>query len=517
MSSCATQECKIALASWYDTLRETDEVWRELQAEKLLGWSSAAVEASWRRREQQFDQNASRKNNRVNFIGHPTTRKYVDFYREWLPRLSPIFGGTVARYTPRGKGGGKGGGDARFTPRGYTGSSGDVRNGSGDARFTPRGKGDGSEARFTPRGKSGGGSGDARFTSCGKGGGGSGDVRNTPRDFCGGGSGDARNDARNDARAEPPLYFADVGSSPGGMSETLVACYGWRGHAFSLASDEEGFGMAFSHADLAYADADCAQEGAWREMLQRTGAESCDFVNLGIVVDRGQKKGLAEAAGGNASIASERKRAEATAATLAVVPVEEAARAADETAAEAAAGASDTAATTAATAAEAAKASDAALGKRGLDGIESLDFVVILANELRFGLQALKAGGCLYFAFQTGGNLPLLYRLLQALRPAFARVRLTPTFAAHRTPVYIFLGEYRGVASAEGAAALAFFDSTPTSGESAFIAWHVSEWTEAVKAQHAELAPDLHHVWQLQTRRLRDDRLRAEREFPEMA
>ena len=103
----------------------------KLQAEKLLGWSSAAVEASWRRRDQQFDQNASRKNNRVNFIGHPTTRKYVDFYREWLPRLSPIFGGTVARYTPRGKGGGKGGGDGCGGDGGGDGGGSDGGGGGG--------------------------------------------------------------------------------------------------------------------------------------------------------------------------------------------------------------------------------------------------------------------------------------------------------------------------------------------------------------------------------------------------
>ena len=45
-------------------------------------------------------------------------------------------------------------------------------------------------------------------------------------------------------------------------------------------------------------------------------------------------------------------------------------------------------------------------------------------------------------------------------------MRLTPTFAAHRTPVYIFLGEYEGADSEAGTKALAFFHETPTSGVS---------------------------------------------------
>jgi hypothetical protein len=206
-----------------------------------------------------------------------------------------------------------------------------------------------------------------------------------------------------------------------------------------------------------YADANLAQPGSWREMLRLVEPGSCDFVNLGIVVDRGQQ--------------TQRQ------------------------------------------AFDAARQSNAISGS--LDGVEnfSSDFLVILANELRFGLRALTNGGSLYFAYQTGSNMSLLYRLLQVVRPAFARVRLTPTFAAHRTPVYVFLGEYAGVDSEAGAAALAFLDDTPTEGPAAFVEWHVTEWSESVTALHEELADDLHHVWRTQLRHLHDMRIRAEREF----
>eukprot|EP00966_Prymnesium_polylepis_P306629 7085714-Prymnesium_polylepis.1 len=83
--------------------------------------------------------------------------------------------------------------------------------------------------------------------------------------------------------------FCDMGSSPGGMCEYLVGDLGFRGHAFSLACDEEGFGMAFAHRDLLYKDNDTAADGAWRAMLASVGGGTCDFVNCGIVVDRGQK------------------------------------------------------------------------------------------------------------------------------------------------------------------------------------------------------------------------------------
>jgi hypothetical protein len=92
-------------------------------------------------------------------------------------------------------------------------------------------------------------------------------------------------------------------------------------------------------------------------------------------------------------------------------------------------------------------------------------------------------------------------------------MRLTPTFAAHRTPVYIFLGEYAGLESEAGAAALAFFHETPTTGATALNAWHVSEWSERVTALHEELVDDLHGVWATQTAHLRETRLRAEQEY----
>ena len=81
----------------------------------------------------------------------------------------------------------------------------------------------------------------------------------------------------------------DIGSSPGGMCEFLVGELGFRGYAFSLACEQEGFGMSFAHPLLKYADCDAAKDDAWRFMLERVSAGSCDFVNGGIVVDRGQK------------------------------------------------------------------------------------------------------------------------------------------------------------------------------------------------------------------------------------
>ena len=60
-------------------------------------------------------------------------------------------------------------------------------------------------------------------------------------------------------------------------------------------------------------------------------------------------------------------------------------------------------------------------------------------------------------------------QVLSKLRPAFQYMRLTPTFAAHRTPVYIFLGVWSGRDSTSGAAALAFVTDTPTTGDGAFI------------------------------------------------
>ena len=70
-------------------------------------------------------------------------------------------------------------------------------------------------------------------------------------------------------------------------------------------------------------------------------------------------------------------------------------------------------------------------------------------------------GGHLYFAYQLG-IYSMLFRLLLALRPAFGRVRVTPTFAAHRTPLYVFLGEYSGAESPAAVAALTFLEALPT-------------------------------------------------------
>ena len=91
-----------------------------------------------------------------------------------------------------------------------------------------------------------------------------------------------------EADAGARRVVVDIGSSPGGMCEYLVGELGFRGYAFSLACDDEGFGMQFAHPDLAYADCDSAQEGAWRFMLKHVPEGGCDFVNGGIVVDRGQ-------------------------------------------------------------------------------------------------------------------------------------------------------------------------------------------------------------------------------------
>jgi len=350
------------------------------------------VDAQWKKRDALFDKTVDRSKKQST----PSTRKYVDFYRQWLPRLSPIFGAqpTASR--------------------------------EDETRIAPDGM------RYTKR----------EFV-----------------DFFGG---------LDEWRAAAARRrFADVGAAPGGMSETLVKVYGWHGHAFSLAVREEGFGMSFRHPWLTYDDANLAEDSSWRDMLRVAPPASCDFINLGIVVDRGQQKDDAM----RSKIDAARSKCEAE-----------------------------------------GKSAPSCDGEDG-DGAGVLSFLAILANELRFGLQALAPGGCLYFAYQTGGNLPLLYRILLVLRPAFARMRLTPTFAAHRTPVYIFLGEYAGLESEAGAAALAFFHETPTTGATALNAWHVSEWSERVTALHEELVDDLHGVWATQTAHLLETRLRAEQEY----
>lgn len=173
------EELKLKLSAWYDTLRDEDEVWRALQTEKAAGWASTAVEEHWRRRELHFERHLDRKQGKQ----VPSTRKYVRFYEEWLPKIAPQL--------------------------------------------------------FKANG--------------------------------------------------PPRTFADTGSSPGGMCETLIKLYGWNGSAFSLPVAIDGFGMSFAHPDLAYHDADLALEDSWKGCLHATGEQTCDFVNLGIVVDRGQK------------------------------------------------------------------------------------------------------------------------------------------------------------------------------------------------------------------------------------
>ena len=85
------------------------------------------------------------------------------------------------------------------------------------------------------------------------------------------------------------LRFADMGASPGGLCEYLVGHLGWQGTAFSLPVAANGFGMSYAHPDLAYADCDLEAEGEWRKLLEVVPAGSCDFVNGGVVVDRGQR------------------------------------------------------------------------------------------------------------------------------------------------------------------------------------------------------------------------------------
>ena len=113
----------------------------------------------------------------------------------------------------------------------------------------------------------------------------------------------------------------------------------------------------------------------------------------------------------------------------------------------------------------------------------------------------------------------MLFKVLLALRPAFGSVRVTTTFAAHRTPIYVFLGGYAGSDSPEALEALGFLEELPTVGADqggaadAFAAWHVSAWDDRVTALHRELAEDLHGVWRTQERYLRQQRVEAERDF----
>lgn len=105
----------------------------------------------------------------------------------------------------------------------------------------------------------------------------------------------------------------------------------------------------------------------------------------------------------------------------------------------------------------------------------------------------------------------MLYKVLLALRPAFGYARVTTTFASHRTPIYVFLGDYSGSEHPAAIAAIEWLEALPTAGEHAYAQWHVCEWDARVKALHAELADDLHAVWRTQERYLRQQREEAER------
>ncbi|KOO52872.1 hypothetical protein Ctob_016023 [Chrysochromulina tobinii] len=281
---------KNVLESWSTVLAKNDASWDVLQAEKRAGWESEAVDWRWRQRDATFGHGGSSKVDRVNNRGMvPSTRKYVVFYREWMPKLAPELFGRAA-----------------------------------------------DESR--------------------------------------------------------PRVFADVGSAPGGMCEYLVGDLGWSGFAFSLAPGDEGFGMQFASPRLAYADSDVSVAGEWRRLLDLVGGRAvCDFVNGGVVIDRGQQR------------------------------------------------------------VEPSEASDTLAMEHHLE---------IYRNELLLGLHALRPGGALYFAYQLG-QTALLMRLLLALRPAFASVRVTPTFAVGRNPMYVWLSGYAGLETAAAAAAVRFLSETP--------------------------------------------------------
>ena len=348
---------KNVLESWSTVLAKNDASWDVLQAEKRAGWESEAVDWRWRQRDATFGHGGSSKVDRVNNRGMvPSTRKYVVFYREWMPKLAPELFGHAA-----------------------------------------------DESR--------------------------------------------------------PRVFADVGSAPGGMCEYLVGDLGWSGFAFSLAPGDEGFGMQFASPRLAYADSDVSVAGEWRRLLDLVGGRAvCDFVNGGVVIDRGQQR------------------------------------------------------------VEPSEASDTLAMEHHLE---------IYRNELLLGLHALRPGGALYFAYQLG-QTALLMRLLLALRPAFASVRVTPTFAVGRTPMYVWLGGYAGLETAAAAAAVRFLSETPVAdaaveevgektggggGGCAWDAWHQSEWSAEVASLHTELRESLAHVWTTQADHLRKQRLEAENAF----
>ena len=355
-------------------LAEHNGAWAELQAEKKAGWESEAVDWRWKQLDASFQGRVDRTHHRGMV---PSTRKYVRFYREWMPRLSAALFGR------------------RYSADGASPSS-----------------------------------------------------------------------------RRP--FFVDIGSAPGGMCEYLVGDLGWTGHASSLAPTENGFGMLFSHPDLGYSDADMSMPGAWRDLLAVVPECSCDFVNGGIVIDRGQSREtrLAVAPGGGPSSGSETGKAVGGAVAKAKPASEQ-----DDD-----------------------------------DPQQSHLHQTILQNECCFGLHALIPGGCLYFAYQRAAKMGMgmLFRILIALRPAFKRIRVTPTFAAGRTPVYCFCEGYAGRGTEEAASALSFLLSTPFDD---FEGWNVTEWTAEVESLHQELEADLSHVWSECTTHLRHQRIEAEREF----
>ena len=131
------------------------------------------------------------------------------------------------------------------------------------------------------------------------------------------------------------------------------------------------------------------------------------------------------------------------------------------------------------------------------------------------------------FAYKPS-QTALLMRLLLALRPAFACVRVTPTFAVGRTPMYVWLGGYAGLETAAAAAAVRFLSETPVAdapvaeaggktggggGGCTWDAWHHSEWSAEVALLHTELRESLAHVWTTQADHLRKQRLEAELAF----
>ncbi|EOD41547.1 hypothetical protein EMIHUDRAFT_431697 [Emiliania huxleyi CCMP1516] len=85
----ATDALELILG-WTSSLMEVDSVWRALQEEKARGWASEAVDRMWKRRDELMS-----KANRRTEVFTPSTKKYVRFYREWMPALAPVFAGRA--------------------------------------------------------------------------------------------------------------------------------------------------------------------------------------------------------------------------------------------------------------------------------------------------------------------------------------------------------------------------------------------------------------------------------------